>query len=105
VIENPPDLHALGNEGNQAHLSTALGAQQLKKPRKYGRSALPTSSAPVNVWVVAKRLADIGLGRVVVALAVELATRQTAATATGLVCQRLKEGWTLPLPPQALALV
>jgi hypothetical protein len=30
VIENPPDLHALGDEGNQAHLSTALGAQQRK---------------------------------------------------------------------------
>ena len=30
VIENPPDLHALGDEGNQANLSTALGEQQRK---------------------------------------------------------------------------
>ena len=30
VIQNPPDLHALGHERNQAHLSTAHGAQQLE---------------------------------------------------------------------------
>lgn len=28
VVQNPPDLRALGNERNQAHLPIALGAQQ-----------------------------------------------------------------------------
>ena len=69
VVQYLPDLRALGDKGDLAHLATALRAQQREDVVDTGNQHRKDAA----FQIFANGLADIGIWRVVVALPVKLA--------------------------------